>query len=76
MYLTRNQAWWQHHRGFESHLPASLNKLIYINRLYDFNGLDLYYDLVQQFIDFTHILSTTIGFAIHGLVVTGGNPIL
>ena len=20
MYLTRNQAWWQHHRGFESHL--------------------------------------------------------
>ena len=21
MYLTRNQAWWQHHRGFESHPP-------------------------------------------------------
>ena len=24
MYLTRNQAWWQHHRGFESHPPLQV----------------------------------------------------
>jgi len=36
----------------------------------------LYYDLVLQFADFTHSLSTTIGFAIHCLVVAGKNPIL
>ena len=26
MYLTRNQAWWQHHRGFESHLLRHVNR--------------------------------------------------
>jgi hypothetical protein len=36
----------------------------------------LYYDLVQQLADSTHTLSTNIGFAIHSLVVTGGNSIL
>ena len=25
MYLTRNQAWWQHHRGFESHLLRQID---------------------------------------------------
>jgi hypothetical protein len=62
--------------GSNPTFSANLNKPIYINSLYDFGGLYLYYDLVQQFTEFTHILSTTISLAIHGLVVTGENPIL
>ncbi len=62
--------------GSNPTFSASLNKPIYINSLNDFSGLYLYYDLVQQFADFAHILSTTISLAIHGLVVTEENPIL
>ena len=41
MYLTRNQAWWQHHRGFESHLLRQVNSLAKL-RGYFFTGLALF----------------------------------